>query len=193
MPRPKEFDRDEVLDRALEAFWTHGYEATSMQDLVEAMGIHRGSLYDTFGDKHALFLAALDRYERVWVSRVVERLEEEGALREVLRRIFDEVVQEAASCSPRRGCLTTNSAVELAPRDPRVAARVAAAFGRVEEAFCTALTRAREHGEFGGDLDPRAVARFLTSSIQGLRVLARSGAERGTLRDVVDVTLRVVG
>ena len=114
MARPREFDRTQVLDQAIDVFWQRGYEGTSIQDLVDRMGIHRGSLYCAFGDKHGLFLAALDRYEEVFHSKILDRLAAgrlgEGA-RQAIRQVFDDVVRSCASQAGRKGCLMTNSAV----------------------------------------------------------------------------------
>lgn len=191
MPRPREFDRTEVLDRALELFWHRGYEATSMQDLVDAMGIHRGSLYGTFGDKRALFLAALRRYDEVWISSFVAPLSEAGPVRPAIRRILEEAGC-AATDGARRGCLAINSAVELAPHDPELARRVGSMFSRVEEVLRRALERGRQAGELSAEIDPGALARFLLSVLHGLRVLARAGAEPEALRDTVEVAMRTL-
>jgi TetR/AcrR family transcriptional repressor of nem operon len=193
MPRQREFDREEVLDRAVDVFWERGYEATSVQDLVDAMGIQRGSLYNTFGDKRTLFLAALKRYEQVQVSRVVEVLKRPGPVRDTIRSVLEGVVRDEAGCAVRRGCLAVNTAVELGCLDPNVAARATAALRRVEDAFEQALRRAQEKGEIERTLDVRALARFFTSSLQGLRVMSKAGAEQGELRDVAEVTLRALG
>ena len=192
MARYKEWNREEVLDRALEVFWCRGYEATSIQDLVDSTGVNRASLYDTFRGKHELFLAAMERYERVWVSRIVEALEASSPVLPIVRRIFDELVDQATACVDRKGCLLTNVAVELAPHDPETAARVASNFQRVEEAFERALARAQASGEIGPGQTPRALARFLTSSLQGLRVVTKVSPDRDALRDVVEVTLTAV-
>ena len=191
MPRPKEFERAEVLDRALELFWQRGYQGTSMQELVDAMGIHRGSLYGTFGDKRALFLAALRRYDEVWISRFIEPLSAPGPVRPALRRVLEEAGREAA-CDVRRGCLAINSAVELAPHDPELARRVKEMLSRVEDALRATLERAQSTGELPADVDPPAVARFLMSVLQGLRVLSRMGAEPESLRDTVEVSMKAL-
>ncbi len=88
MARPREFERDVVLDRAMQVFWSRGYEATSIQHLVDRMGIQRGSLYDTFGDKRALFFAAINRYDRVVTAKLVAVLEEPGSGKDAIRRLF---------------------------------------------------------------------------------------------------------
>lgn len=191
MPRHKEFDQAEVLDRALELFWHRGYEGTSMQDLVDGMGINRGSLYGTFGDKHGLFLAALRRYDEVWISRFVEPLSAPGPVRPAVRRVLEQAGREATD-GIRRGCLATNSAVELAPHDPELARHVRGMLSRVEDALRSALERARGTGELAADIEPPAVARFLITVLQGLRVLSRSGMAPETLRDTVEVSMKAL-
>src|SRR5918994_6493177 len=122
MARTKEFEPLMALDAAMELFWRKGYEAASMRELLDAMGIGRGSFYDTFGDKHALFLSALDRFQEVRTSWAEEVLLGEGldGIEEVFRRSLDGLFQ----FQPRRGCLLANSAVGLAAPDPHLGARV---------------------------------------------------------------------
>jgi TetR/AcrR family transcriptional repressor of nem operon len=188
--RTKEFEPLAALDAATELFWRKGYEAASMRELLDAMGIGRGSFYDTFGDKHTLFLSALDRFQEVRTSWVEDVLRGEGldGVEEVFRRSLDGLFQ----FQPRRGCLLANSAVELAPHDPEVAARISDYIRRTEDAFEGALARARDRGEIHSDSDPRALARFLVNTLHGLRVLARAGADRETLEDTVRVALQAL-
>ena len=190
MARTKEFEPLEALDAATELFWRKGYEAASMRELLDAMGIGRGSFYDTFGNKHALFLSALDRFQEVRTSWVEEALRGEGlgGIEGVFRRSLDGLFQ----FRPPRGCLLANSAVELAPHDPDVAARISRYIGRTEDAFEKALARARDRGEIRADSDPRALARFLVNTLHGMRVLARAGADREALEDTLRVALRAL-
>jgi TetR/AcrR family transcriptional regulator, transcriptional repressor for nem operon len=190
MPRTKEFEPLEALDAAMQLFWRKGYEAASMRELLDAMGIGRGSFYDTFGDKHALFLAALDRFQEVRTSWVEEVLAGSGL--EGVREVFGRTVDGLVEFEPRRGCLLANSAVELAPHDPEVAGRISRYVHRTEEAFEDALVRAREAGEIPADSDPKALARFMVTTLHGLRVLARAGSEREALEDTVHVALRAL-
>ena len=187
MARTKEFEPLAALDAATELFWRKGYEAASMRELLDAMGIGRGSFYDTFGDKHTLFLSALDRFQEVRTSWAEDVLRGEGldGIEEVFRRSLDGLFQ----FQPPRGCLLANSAVELAPHDPEVAARISGYIRRTEDAFRGALVRARDRGEIPSDSDPRALARFLVNTLHGLRVLARAGADRETLEDTVHIAL----
>lgn len=189
MARPKEFEREEVLDRAIEVFWDRGYEAASVQDLVDQMGINRGSLYSTFGDKHRLFLEALDRYEEVFHAEILEMLTEPGSPRKAIERVFDSITRQCACESGKRGCLLTNAAVELSGHDNETTNRVQANFTRLEAAFQQACKASMEKGEIRAHHDPRALARFLTSSLQGLRVMSKARPSRAHLRDITRVAL----
>jgi TetR/AcrR family transcriptional regulator, transcriptional repressor for nem operon len=187
MGRPREFDRDEALDRAMQVFWARGYERTSVSDLTESMGIQRGSLYAAFGDKHHLFLEALDRYEERFYQLTLERLRA-GTPREGIRKVFFQVLSDCACDGGSRGCFITNTAVALAGDDPEIASRVRANVSRLEDAFEAALARSNESSR----RDPRALARFLTNSLQGLRVLSKCCVDQDVLHDAVEVTLSVL-
>ncbi|MER7506335.1 TetR/AcrR family transcriptional regulator [Nonomuraea pusilla] len=184
MARTKEFDPDVVLDRALDLFWERGYEATSMADLVERLGIARASIYGTFGGKHELYMKALERY----LSRrdVVEVLSQPGPALPAVRAFFDAYVAECLADERRRGCMVVNSAVELAPRDPEVARKVVASWAQLETALASALTRARAQGEIPREKDPSALASFLLVLLQGVRVLGRADPDERRLRAAVD-------
>jgi len=193
MARKKEFDREEVLDRAIDAFWCKGYEATSVQDLLDGMGINRGSLYDTFGDKHALFLESIDRYYDKALAHTLETLESAAAARDGIERI----IRDAADCGCedrlRKGCLMTNSAVELAPHCFETAGRVAHYYRQTEDAFCRAVGRARMEGTVHSRLDDRALARFISCGIQGLQVCSKVAPNRETLRDAAEGIISALG
>lgn len=190
MPRTKEFEPGEALDAAMQLFWRKGYAATSLRDLLDGMGIGYGSLYNTFGDKHSLFLASLDRFRKLRTSWIDEVLEDSGlsGIEEVFRRTVDGLV----SFEPRRGCLLANTAVELGPHDAEVAAKISRYVRHTEAVFERALIRAQEAGEIPADRDPRALARFLVNALHGLRVLARVGTDRAVLEDAVRVALDVL-
>jgi TetR/AcrR family transcriptional repressor of nem operon len=190
VPRTKEFEPGEALDAAMQLFWRNGYAATSIRDLLDGMGIGYGSLYNTFGDKHALFLACLDRFRELRTSWIDEVLEDSGlsGIEEVFRRTVDGLV----GFEPRRGCLLANTAVELGPHDAEVAAKISRYVRHTEAVFERAVIRAQEAGEISADRDPRALARFLVNALHGLRVLARVGTDRAVLEDVVRVALDVL-
>jgi len=189
MARHKEFDVGQALDRAMDLFWSRGYEATSMKDLLDSMGICRQSLYDSFGDKHTLFLAALDRYGEQTARADLNELESPSASIETVRRFFDRTVKRLTSADSRRACLMLNSTMELARRDPQVARRVRANTLRMEKALANAIGNGIREGETRVARDPRALARHLTSTLYGLNIMAKEGAPRRTLQDVVEVAL----
>ncbi len=192
MARQKEFDRDEVLHRAMEVFWARGYEATSIQDLVKQMGINRQSIYDTFGDKHTLFLQALDRYREIESRKVFEQLDRPGSVKKNLRLLFEGVVEKALSEEGRRGCFLGNSMSELAGRCKETATRTCTSVAAAEKMFRRALERGKEQGELTRVRDTRAVARFLYSNLQGLLLIAKATRDRKVLNDVVKVTLSLL-
>ena len=187
MVRVKAFDPDQALEAAMRMFWQRGFEATSMRDLLNGMSIGRGSFYDTFRDKRTLFLASLDRFEKVRTSWINERLEDSGL--EGIEEVFRRTIESLVEFEPRRGCLLANTAVELAPHDPGVAARISRYIQRTEAAFERALIRARAAGEIPPDSDTKALSRFLVNNLHGMRVLARAGAERVSLEDIAHVAL----
>ena len=192
MARTKEFEPESALESAMDLFWRRGYEATSVQDLLEEMGIGRGSMYGTFGDKRELFLAALDRFEETRVARAGEILNGSPSAMEGIRRLLETTIENLVSYEPRRGCLLANTAVELAPHDAEVAARISRYVRRTEDAFENALVRGRAAGEIPADRDPRALARFLVNTLHGVRVLARAGVDRRVLDDSVQTALEAL-
>ena len=189
MGRPRQFERDVVLDRAMQVFWSRGYEATSIQHLVDRMRIQRGSLYDTFGDKRTLFFAAIDRYDRVVTAKLLATLDEPMSGKDAIRRFFRLKVELAVKPGRPRGCLVTNSAAELASRDRGTATRVGAMLTNIERGFHRAVVRAQKAGEIDPARNPRTLARFLTSSAQGLSVMAKAFPARAVLEDIVEVIL----
>jgi TetR/AcrR family transcriptional repressor of nem operon len=192
MARRKEFDRDEVLEKAMEAFWCQGYEATSIEDLVKHMGINRGSLYDTFRDKRTLFLEAIAHYDNTVTSKAIAELEAPGSAKQAIANYFQSLVERATLDRQRRGCFLTNSVVELAAHDPDAASRLAANLQRLESAFYNALVRAKAEGEISQHKDIRALARFFTSSLQGLRVMSKVNPEPSALQDAANVIVSVL-
>jgi TetR/AcrR family transcriptional repressor of nem operon len=190
LPWEKQFDTDEVLDRAMQVFWDRGYEATSMQDLVDCTGINRGSLYATYRDKHALFLAALRRYaETVHFKRLAE-LESRHGPRETIRRLFLAYTPEPPGKGGNRGCFLTNTALELAAHDREAGKIVAQAQKRTEEFLARVVRKGKAVGEVAPDVKPAEAAAALLASLIGLSVLARSRPEPALLHRIVDDAVR---
>ncbi|WP_280339179.1 TetR/AcrR family transcriptional regulator [Nocardia neocaledoniensis] len=192
MARTKEFDPEVVLDRALDLFWQRGYETTSLADLTEHLGIARGCIYATYGNKHALFMKALRRHLEIVDARITVALSRPGPAVPAVIALIDEFVRD--SCRPDRflGCLVTNAAVELAARDADVARLVESSWARTEAAFAGALARAVAQGELRPDADPRALARFLLVFFQGVWVLERAPDSAARLRDAARVAKSVL-
>jgi TetR/AcrR family transcriptional repressor of nem operon len=178
MPWEKQFDVDEVLDKAMQVFWSRGYEATSMSDLVGRTGINRGSLYSTYRDKHALFLATLRMYaDTIHFKRLAE-LEAKHSPREAIRRAFLLFISAASEKEGCRGCFLTNTAMELAPHDHEVGKIIADAQKRTETFFSRLVKKGKAGGEFGKHVIPEEAASGLLASLIGISVLARSRPER---------------
>src|SRR5438045_3546145 len=159
---------------------------------MKYMGINRQSIYDTFGNKHTLFLQSLDRYREIQSRKVFDVLDRPGSVRKNLRQLFEEVVARALSAEGRRGCFVGNSMSELAGRCKATADRTCNSVAAAEKMFQRALERGKRQGDFPGLRDSRAVARFLYSNLQGLLLLAKATHDRNLLSDVVKVTLSVL-
>lgn len=182
MGRPREFDVDEALDRAMRVFWAKGYEGTSLDDLLAAMRIGRGSLYKAFTDKRSLYLATLRRYDAEVVGRAVRELRGgAGDGKERIARLLQSVADAVENGNDRTGCFLCNASVDQAPHDESVAVQVRASIDRLEAAFFEALGS-------GGyeDAERKSRAKQLTAEYFGLRVLAKTGGEVAQLRSLID-------
>ncbi|MBL8766713.1 MAG: TetR/AcrR family transcriptional regulator [Planctomycetes bacterium] len=189
MGRPREFDVDEALRRAMDAFWAKGYEATSLTDLTKAMGVQKASLYGTFGDKHALFISALTRYAHDGIERLRTALDRPDAPLDAIRELFHAMVDNSIAPKGKRGCFCVNAAVELAPHDPAVGDIVREHVRRMEHVFAQPLERAHALGLLAKDVDVSRAAAYLVSLVFGLHVMSKSGPTRQKLRQVADTGL----
>lgn len=189
MARPKNFNEQEVLDKAVDIFWCRGYEATSVQDLVTGLGINRFSLYETFGDKHQLFLRALKEYgQRAQLSRCA-LLRQQRPASELVRELLESTVRDTLADGKACGCFMVNSTAELAPHDPEVAQLVAANQQHFEQEITAVLTRGQAEGDIAKAHSPQVLASFLFNTISGLKVSGKSGAEAPALHGVATVAL----
>ncbi|MEU8541552.1 TetR family transcriptional regulator [Streptomyces sp. NPDC048717] len=193
MARTKEFDPDAALQAALELFWERGYEATTMADLVARLGIGRASVYATFGSKHELFLKALERYAETMDPKILDELSAPGPALPGVRALVLRFAAEATADERRlTGCFVTNSAAELASRDPAVERRVARSWEHLETLLHGALSRARAQGELPPDRDPRGLARMLLVLLQGLRVVGKASDDPARVRDAAEQALTLL-
>lgn len=190
MPWEKQFDEKAVLDKAMQAFWSRGYEATSMQNLVECTGINRGSLYATFGDKRALFLAALQRYDNEVRCRLTAEFEQRYPPKEAISQLFLAFTANVSEDSDNRGCFLTNTALELAAHDQEIGRIVAHAQEEIEAFFARMIKQGKAQGEIPARVKPTETARGLLASLIGVVVLTRSRPDQALLQSIVDDVLR---
>ncbi|MBO0792801.1 MAG: TetR/AcrR family transcriptional regulator [Ktedonobacteraceae bacterium] len=192
MAGKKAFDPQQVLEKAMNAFWERGYEGISIEDLVQCTGIGRGSLYDTFDDKHSLYLAALDRYIASVRAQTIALLEQTGTLQEVLEQLFQTQVDALMSDPARRGCFLVNAMVEMAPHDPEDHKIVQSVHQELEEGLYRLLIKAQVEGSLSWRHEPHQLAYFLMRTLFSIRVLARGKQDRRVLLDVVKTALSVL-
>jgi len=184
VPWERRFDTDEALAQAMRAFWAHGYEATSIQDLVACMGINRGSLYATFGDKRSLFVQALRRYDATHRRAWLDTLMASGSPREAIVAAFDQAIAAVVGAGSRDGCLLVNTALELSPHDPEIATIVGRGLREMETFFGDMIEQGQAAGEIPRHVLPGEAARGLLGLLIGLRVLSRSRPEEPLLRSI---------
>jgi TetR/AcrR family transcriptional repressor of nem operon len=192
MARPKQFDPEQAMQEALDAFWEHGYGATSVQDLLEEMGLNRGSLYGTFGDKKKLFLAVLDKYYEQRVEDFKHVLEEPASPRQALRDLLDRVAAECTGDEGTRGCLAAKAAMELAPHDKDVAGWLKRFHRRNVGMVAKTIERGQQQGEISRKLDPEVAARFVLNNIAGLRLLGTTSPSSADVKAVIELVLKVL-
>jgi len=189
MGRPREFDIDKALDRAMGVFWQKGYEGASLQDLLHAMQIARGSLYKAFEDKHGIYLATLDRYDRTEVESGIAFLNDPGAGDGMAK--IRTMLEGVKSDKSRRGCFMCNAAVDRASFDAEVEAKVSGMLHRLQDAIAVALKQSRR-GKRWSEKRRTATAASLLNTYMGLRVLARAGYSATALQAIIDKTLDAV-
>jgi TetR/AcrR family transcriptional repressor of nem operon len=193
MARPREFDETAVLDAAVQCFWARGFEATSVRDLAEGMGITGASLYNAFGDKRNLYRRALDHYLDRTVRERIVRLESSLPPRDAIAAFLDEVIERSLSDRQRRGCMLVNSALEVAPHDDAFRRAVAEELAHIEAFFRRCVKAAQQAGEASVACDAEDMARLLLGVLLGIRVLARTRPQRGLLEGIVRPALAMLG
>ena len=190
MARSKEFEEKAVLDKAMRLFWEQGYEKTSMTDLVEHMGIHRRSLYDTFGDKHTLFLKAMDRYGDKVSAELAGGVKRSKTAAEALQFIFGFMIRGEEDLPS--GCLMVNSAVELAARDADVDTKSTEAFTAAEQILKEIILWGQRDGEFTSDYDAGELAEYLHNVWVGIRVMARTSIAKEKLHRIANISMKLL-
>ena len=192
MPRNKEFEPEEALDKAMGVFWRKGYFDTSVDDLVQQVGVSRYGLYATFGNKHELFLASLDRYRDTVVAQLIEDLETPNASLAEIQNFFATFIEISKTERGKLGCFMCNTATELALHDDRVAAKIDSHIQRLTKAFHQALSNARQRQEIKSDIEIDDCAKYITGVALGLCVYARSQVDPETIESYVGVALKTL-
>lgn len=192
MARPREFDEATALEAAIECFWQRGYGATSVRDLADNMGISAPSLYAAYGDKHDLFVQALERYLDQSARALIKQLEESLPPKQAIRRFIDEIIKRSVADRERRGCFLVNSALEVAPHDKELGTFIADRLGEIEAFFYRSIKKAQTEGAVPPDRIAKDLARLLLGVLLGIRVLARSKPERALLEGVARPALALL-
>lgn len=192
MARTKAFDTDEVLERALRVFWRKGYEGTSMQDLVEGMQINRASIYDTFGNKEALYLSALQRYQSQHQCQMQQLLAQHTSVREALDQLLENMIRDSLGDPEKKGCFVVNATTGLANRNEAVNRIVTENEQQIAYTFEDLIRQGQKQGEIDAHRDAKVLSSYVFSSLQGLRVLAITNSNLTTLRRVKDTVLSAV-
>jgi TetR/AcrR family transcriptional repressor of nem operon len=191
MGRPRNFEADTVVERAMEEFWTHGYGGTSPAQLAEATGVGKGSLYNTFGSKRQLFDRALARYGRMGAEHAEEFLSRPGTTRERIGAYLRQTVDSDLAQPVRRGCMAVNTAAELGGQDPEITRALRAIEERIVAVLAARIEQGRRDGDVRPDVDARATAEFLLNTNTGLRIRARTH-EAPALYRIIDVALTIL-
>ena len=191
MAGKKTFEPNQVLEKAMNAFWERGYEGLSIEDIVQSTGIGRGSLYDTFSDKHSLYLAALERYLASVGAQISASLDQTGTLQAVLEQLFQTLIDTLLRDPARRGCFLVNASLEMAPHDPEVNKIVQSALQEQKEWLYRLLIKAQVTGDLSWKHDPHQLAHFLLGILVSIRVLARGQQDRRVLEDIAKTALSV--
>jgi len=176
----------------METFWAQGYEATSLQDLLAAMGLSKSSLYQSFGEKPRLFERCLRHYCESQAVAMLDRLRQFHSGRAFIEESFHDIVDTPEAHRSYWGCLLMNTASEFGTREPQVARAVEQGMDRFTGVFMAAVERAQREGDIGPEHDTHALARYLVSNMSGLKTLLKAGIGRNEARDIVGLTLRVL-
>jgi len=192
MTRPREFDEVVALDSAVETFREKGYEAASLMDLLKAMNLSKSSLYNSFGTKHELFLAAIDHYSKKAEDRLTQRLSSSFSAKDGIRKAFEGIVEDIMEHGDRRGCLLHNSAIEVLPHDPEAAKHIERGVSRITDAFTNTVREGQRRGEFSADSNAEEIGSYLAMSQMGLRSFGRIATERYQLDQMVNSVMKAI-
>lgn len=192
MARTKDFDENEVLTKAIQIFWHKGYNGTSMQDLVDGLGISRSSLYDTFTDKHTLFIKALESYRNSGAAKIQEMIAQSGSAKEAVRKLLEYTTKDLLDDDQQKGCFMVNAKLEVASHDMEVNSLLCQNDQQMEDAFLRVIQNGKDNGEIKNQLDARALARFIINTVKGMQVTGKSTADKSVFNDIIRLTVSVL-
>ncbi|QEQ97272.1 TetR/AcrR family transcriptional regulator [Neptunomonas concharum] len=192
MARPAEFDRKEVLDKAMKVFWRTGYTATSVTDLVNATDLKPGSIYGAFNSKRGLFLEVIDAYANNSLTRIQHCMEQRDSAIESIHLFFSRMTEEISCDTIGKGCLMINTLLELATEDDEVRERVTQYLNQIEHHLYLTLEKGRLNGELQPDTDTESLAKMLMTGIWGLRVLSTTRPDPSVYPGVVSHLLSAI-
>jgi len=190
--RPREFDLDAALDKAIAVFTEKGYHGTSVSDLSAALELTAGSIYKAFSDKKTVFASALERYIALRTARLQQALQAAGSGRERIRTLLALYAQDSQEAAGRRGCFIVSSAVELSISDPDIALRVAQSLDSHEQRLVQFIRQGQEDGSIASHVDVAATARLLLCILQGMRVIGKTGRSKKQMYGLIDHALKVL-
>lgn len=192
MARPREFDEEEALDKVMRVFWEQGYQASTFADLTDAADVRKQSLYGVFGDKRSLFLKSLALYRNQTLTKARKMVSEADSPLEAIARLMRYAARAHGPRDGPSGCLMANTALELGPSDPDVAAELKKMFRAMEETLTAAVKEGQERGEITTRFESAAIGQSLANTINGLRILQNTGATSQQVKTVVELALAAI-
>lgn len=191
MPRNKLFNEAEVLDKAINLFWRKGYSATSIQDLVDHLGINRASLYDTYGDKEKLFSKAFEHYRDINTKSFIDFLLNEPDVKLGLKKLFERAVDECICDAEKKGCFVVNTTTELTPGDGKIVRMLEENKKTYENLFLDYLKKGESKGQYQGK-DLKAIASLLFTLYSGIKVVSKIQTDRNEMMNAVNLALTLL-
>ncbi len=187
--RPREFDTDQALEAAMRQFWSKGYEATSLQNLLEVMEVSKSSFYETFGSKHELLEQCLTRYTNTLVASLREELHQAKTGLSFIEQVLKGLIDESSAKGEKCGCLIVNTTNELAQRDKIIAKLVANGTKSLQGVFEEAVRRGQKEGNIPMNKPPEILSNYLVNSMVGLKTMVKGGADAKTIKDIIQITM----
>ena len=192
MARPKTFEREEILEKAMNLFWKQGYHATSMDDLVKYVGINRASIYNSFGNKKAIFNQAFAHYRQINLQRLKDLFESQSSIKEGFQQLFAQTISNCQQDGEKKGCFVVNNVTELANKDPEMYSLLVQNKKEVEELFAIYLREGQKKGDISQTHQVEDLASFLFTVYSGLKVMEKLQPTPANLKGMISTALSVL-